>query len=110
MSFVNGKPYEASARGRPAGDVRRAIYAALQQQGPLPLREIAVHSQVGYGACRCAVSNALRANRLAIVGRAKVAHAKQWVALYDVVETPQPARADVLPAVGLLADAMRAWR
>ena len=109
MSFVNGKPFDARGRGRPAGEVRRAIYAALQQQGPLPLRDIAAHTQVGYGACRCAVSNALRANRLAIVGRAKVAHAKQWVALYDVVAPPPlPAAAQRLG--GLLDVAMRAWR
>jgi hypothetical protein len=95
-------------RGRPAGEVRQAICSTLQQHGPLPLCDIAVRAQVGYDACRHAISNALRADRVEIVGQTKVAHAKQWVALYDVVAESEPAQV-VPPSVMLLDDAMRRW-
>lgn len=99
-----------AARGRPAGDVWLAIATALQQHGALPLCDIAEHSQVGYAACRHAISNALRAERLEIVGHTKVAHAKQWVALYDLVaSTPVVSAPTAAPAAAVLDDAIRRW-
>jgi hypothetical protein len=95
-------------RGRPSGEVRQAICTTLQQHGPLPLCDIAARAQVGYEACRHAVSNALRAERLQIVGQTKVAHAKQWVALYDLVVGHEPI-ADEPQCVVPLEEAIRRW-
>ena len=96
-------------RGRPAGEVRQAICSTLQQHGPLPMCEIAAHAQVGYDACRHAISNALRAERVEIVGQTKVAHAKQWVALYDVVAETHDAPPAPQPGLVVLDAAMRRW-
>lgn len=92
---------------RPEGEVRQVIVEALRAAGPLALCDIATKTQVGYLACRRAIDNAVRANRLEIVGREKRAHCKQWVALYDVVraaEQPPP------QAVPDLQAALSAWR
>lgn len=96
-------------RGRPAGEVRQAICSTLQQHGPLPLCDIAAHAQVGYEACRHAISNALRAERVEIVGQTKMAHAKQWVALYDVVLEANDAAPAMQPGLVVLDEAMRRW-
>ena len=96
-------------RGRPAGEVRQAICSTLQQHGPLPLCELAAHAQVGYDACRSAISNALRAECVEIVGQTKVAHAKQWVALYDVVLEANDAPPAPQSGLVVLDDAMRRW-
>ena len=95
-------------RGRPAGGVRQAICSTLLAHGPLPLCDIAAHAQVGYEACRHAISNALRAECVEIVGQTKVAHAKQWVALYDVVPEIAPT-AVVQPGLVVLDAAVRRW-
>lgn len=80
----------------------------LRKQGAMPMCELAERSQVGYDACRQTVSNALRAERLAIVGHEKRPHAKQWVALYDVVEPA--ALTEPQPCILLLDSIVRAWR
>jgi hypothetical protein len=99
-------------RGRPAGEVRQAIFNTLRQEGAMPLCELAQRTQVGYEACRQTVSNGLRSERLAIVGHEKRPHAKQWVAMYDVVEPATDAEPAGKPQPGivLLDSALRSWR
>lgn len=97
-------------RGRPAGEVRQVIFDMLRQEGAMPLCELAQRTQVGYDACRQTISNGLRAERLAIVGHEKRPHAKQWVALYDVVEPAAEADTAPQPGIVLLDSFVRAWR
>lgn len=74
----------------------------------MPLCDIAAKTQIGYGACRMAINNAVRANVLEIVGREKRPHCKQWVALYDVVQPGELPQAEA--AVVELQAALSAWR
>ncbi len=74
----------------------------------MPLCDIAAKTQIGYGACRMAINNAVRAEVLEIVGHEKRAHCKQWVALYDVVKPGERPHAET--AVVELQAALSAWR
>ena len=66
---------------------------------------------MGYDACRATLSNAVRSGRVEIVGHTKVAHAKQWVAMYALAEQPgrDEAPNDATPALVVLDAAMRSW-
>lgn len=94
---------------RPAGEIRKLITDTIKTHGkPMALCDIAAATQIGYDACRVALSNAVRAEVLEIVGREKRAHSKQWVALYDLVKPCELARAE--PAVVELQAALSLWR
>lgn len=94
---------------RPPGEIRKLITDTIKAQGEsMPLCDIAATTQIGYGACRIAINNAVRAKALEIVGHEKRPHCKQWVALYDVVQPGEPTRTDA--AVADLQAAMGAWR
>lgn len=94
---------------RPQGEVWMAILSTLREQGPMPMRELAERSQVGYDATRRTVDNAVRAKALEIVGHEKVEHCKKWVAIYDVVEERESTGSSDGGLI-LLDGVMRGWR
>lgn len=96
---------------RPPGDVRMAIIQALAH-GPCTLRDIAQRANVGYAAARSTVQNAVRSGELQICGQEKRAHAKRWLAIYELAEPPElivegnaQARADLGAAMSVLCRA-----
>lgn len=94
---------------RPPGEIRKLITDTIKATGQaMPLCDIAAKTQIGYGACRIAINNAVRAKALEIVGHEKRPHCKQWVALYDVVQPGDLPQADA--AVVELQAALSAWR
>ena len=76
--------------GRPHGEVRQAIVAAIQQQGPMALRELASASQVGYRDAKRTLTRCVQAGQLVVVGKEKREHSKNWVSVYDVAPPPEP--------------------
>jgi bacterioferritin-associated ferredoxin len=92
------------AGDRPCGAVRDVIVEGLRQNGPMTMRDIAEHCQVGYDAAR--TTNAVRAQVIQIVGSEKRAHCDKWVAIYDLV--PERGR-DGLGGAALLEAAMFLW-
>lgn len=97
-------------RGRPAGEVRQVIFETLRERGAMPLCDLVVETQVGYDACKLAVNNAVRAERLEIVGHEKRPHCKQWVAMYDLVDPAEKSASAPQPGIVLLDDTLRHWR
>lgn len=103
---------------RSPGEIRAALAAVPVAHGPCTLRELLERSQVGYDAARYTVQNMVRAGALIKVGSERRAHAKRWVALYDVPPTtegeePTPSQAsDVQVHDGfvILHGAVAAWR
>jgi len=94
---------------RPPGEIRKLITDTIKARGePMPLRDIAAVTQIGYGTCRTTINNAVRAGVLEIVGHEKRAHCKQWVALYDVVRPGDMPQA--VAAVAELQTALSQWR
>lgn len=82
--------------GRPPGEVRQALLSTLREAGPLSTREAAQRAQIGLDAALRAMDNALRAGAVQVVGHAKRAHCKKWVALYEAVDDA-PDAPDVSP-------------
>lgn len=96
---------------RPPGEVRVAVIAALRQ-GPCTLLEIVQRSKVGYAAARATVQNALRGGQLQICGQARRAHAKRWLAIYELAEAIEDEgddAPDVSAACVQLGHALVAW-
>lgn len=79
---------------RPPGALRVAVLGALRE-GPGTLRDISVRAQVGNGAARHTVQNALRSGAVRICGHEKRPHAKCWLAIYELAE---PAEEEAAPA------------
>lgn len=94
---------------RPPGEIRKLITDTIKAKGEsMPLCDIAAKTQIGYGACRIAINNAVRAKVLQIVGHEKRPHCKQWVALYDLVPVGELPQAEA--AVVELQAALSTWR
>lgn len=90
---------------RPAGEVRQALLnAALALATPErapTLRELAIHSQVGFDAARDTLKNMCRANVLRVVRTRRVPYRNKPVAEYAppepvVAQDPCRALSDVL--------------
>lgn len=77
----------------PQGEIRKLVAEAIRARGQagLGLNDLSASTQIGYKACRAAIGNLMRAKQIEIVGREKQPHAKQWVALYAVIDRPDPA-------------------
>jgi hypothetical protein len=88
---------EQAALGRPVGEVREVLVRALREQGPMAVRDLAAATQVGYDAARWTLKRCVASGELVKAGFERRAHAKNWVAIYDVAE-PAP---DEPPAPGL---------
>jgi predicted ArsR family transcriptional regulator len=96
--------HEVESRcGRPHGEIRTAILAALEAHGPMSLRDLAYKCLVGVDACRRTLENLVRAEVIEIVGREKRPHCKKWVALYDLVRKLQDAAPEMSPTEELAA-------
>ena len=97
---------------RPQGEIRSVIFDSIRSQGPTPLCDLVVRTQVGYDAARRTVDNCMRSGSLAIVGHEKRDHSRKWVALYDVVDTSAQAEVQNDPNSGLvvLSAALTGWR
>lgn len=76
--------------GRPPGEIRQLMVSALRQQGPMALRDLAAHTQVGYTPALKTISRCVAAGVLVKAGQEKRAHSKNWVTLYDVAPEPEP--------------------
>jgi predicted ArsR family transcriptional regulator len=97
----------AAARGgRPAGEVRKVLVAALEQGKPMSLRDLAHRCKVGVNAARRTLDHLVRAGVVEIVGHEKRAHCRKWVALYDLVRRNE--LASISPAAQLSA-ALAGW-
>lgn len=97
---------------RPVGEIRTAIYSTIRESGPLTLKDIATKSQVGIGAARKTISNAVRSNGLEIVDRVKVQHCKKRVAIYGIPsDCPEVGDASTHDGgLMVLNGALNAWR
>lgn len=103
---------------RPQGDARAIILGALCQHGPLPTRDVAAVTQVGFDCARRTVDNLKRAGVVEIVGHEKRAHCTDWVAVYgvvleqtDAVGADNPADTSTHNAgFVLLGDVLNTWR
>lgn len=73
-----------ASAGRPPGEVRRALLGALREHGPLPMRDLAQHTQVGYRAARWTLARCVQAGVVVKAGAEKRAHSRKLVALYDL--------------------------
>lgn len=93
---------------RPASDIRVAVLGALES-GPGTLVDIVLRSNVGYTAARYTVQNALRSGAVQVCGQEKRAHAKRWLAIYELVEAPQAADTGVAEACADLGAAVCGW-
>jgi hypothetical protein len=74
--------------GRPPGEIRQLMVSALRQQGPMALRDLAAHTQVGYDSARWTLKRCVSAGVLVKAGAEKRPHSKNWVTLYDVAPEP----------------------
>lgn len=74
--------------GRPQGEVRAAVLAAIRERGPLPMREVAHAAQLSYADAKRTVSRCVQAHQLVVAGREKREHSTSWVQLYDIAPPP----------------------
>ena len=95
---------------RPPGALRGAVLVALRS-GPCTLRDIAQRAQVGYGAARYTVQDALRGGLVQICGQEKRPHAKRWLAIYELAEPPEEESppAPIYPGHATLGAALSGW-
>jgi hypothetical protein len=96
---------------RPAGEIREEILKLIEAQGPKSLRSLQelLPIQTTKEAIANTVENAVRAGVLEKVGSEKQAHCYKWVALYGLPEQLD-VQADVGTGVGVLCQALGAWR
>lgn len=71
-------------KGRPPGDMRAAVAGCIKALGPVTLRDLCAQVQSTPRALSSAVGNMLRAGALVKAGMERRAHAKRWVAIYDL--------------------------
>lgn len=97
---------------RPQGEIRSVIFDSIRNQGPAPLCDLVVRTQVGYVAARRTVDNCMRSGSLVIVGHEKREHSKKWVALYDVVDAGDQTaiQNDASSGLVVLSAAVAGWR
>lgn len=84
---------EKRSSGRPAGEVRRALYNAAAElvtadKAPT-MRELANKACVGVNTARRTVSNMVRAGQLQQVGERTVSHCSKQVAEYAPMGRPE---------------------
>lgn len=72
--------------GRPPGEVRQALLGELREQGPLSMRDLAQHTQVGYRAARWTLARCVQAGLVVKAGQEKRAHSRKLVALYELAD------------------------
>jgi predicted ArsR family transcriptional regulator len=94
--------------GRPIGEVRKIIVAALEPGKPMSLRDLAHRCKVGVDAARRTLDHLVRAEVVEIVGHEKRAHCKKWVALYDLARQSEGAQHRLSPVAELTA-ALSLW-
>lgn len=95
------------------GEIRTALEAAARQlhaeQGAATWRDLAERACVGFLAARRTVENMARAGAIVPVGKAKRAHSRRWMTLYE----PGSAGANFATAATAAADdlsgVMRRW-
>ncbi len=80
--------------GRPVGEIRSLMVSALREQGPLPMRDLAAITQVGYDAARWTLKRCVASGVVVKAGQEKRAHSKNWVTLYDVAPEPDQQQSD----------------
>jgi pyruvate-formate lyase-activating enzyme len=74
---------------RPQGEIRQAMRAAFETNGPMTWSAAAELAQVGYDAAQQTVKNMVRSGELRSCGREKPAGAQVWAHLYEL-NAPQP--------------------
>lgn len=83
--------------------------------GPCTLVDVVRRSNVGYAAARYTVQNALRGGAVQVCGQEKRAHAKRWLAIYELCEPVADGRDSDASTDGGVVDfeqlgcAVRAW-
>jgi hypothetical protein len=94
---------------RPLGELSKILFQAVNElttpSAAPTLRELAAHTQLGYGAARRTLENAVRSHKLKIVRWRRVSHCTKPVAEYGPHESAQPAGG----ARNDLEAAMSAW-
>lgn len=93
---------------RPQGALRVAVLGALLS-GPCTLRDIAQRAQMGYGAARYTVQDALRSGVVQICGHEKRPHAKRWLAVYELAEQPEVDGDQAGAGHAVLGSALSCW-
>lgn len=101
-----------SGCGRPAGEIRAAVVAVITEHGALSLRDLLAHLQTTPRALSSALRNMIRDGVVEVAGRERRAHAKRWIAIYDLVGAVYD-EAPVFPArdagAAALQSALSAW-
>lgn len=77
-------PLDTRSPGRPQGEVRAAVLAAIRDRGPLPMREVAHAAQVSYADAKRTLGRCVQARQLVVAGHERQAHCTRWVRLYDL--------------------------
>lgn len=99
---------------RPPSDIRTAVLGAIGA-GPCTLVDVVRRANVGYAAARYTVQNALRGGAVQVCGQEKRAHAKRWLAIYELCEPIEEEAAQGAAGDGCAMDfeqlgcAVRAW-
>jgi len=88
--LTQGPPLTRPPMGRPVGEIRNLMVSALREQGPLPMRDLAAITQVGYDAARWTLKRCVGNGVVVKAGAEKRAHSKKWVVLYDLAPEPEP--------------------
>lgn len=88
--MTQGPPTTRPPMGRPVGEIRNLMVSALREQGPLPMRDLAAITQVGYDAARWTLKRCVGNGVVVKAGAEKRAHSKKWVVLYDLAPEPEP--------------------
>ena len=71
--------------GRPSGEIRAAVVTIITQHGAMCLRDLLAHVQTTPRAMSSALRNMIRDGVIEVAGHERRAHAKRWVAIYDLV-------------------------
>lgn len=94
---------------RPREETRIAVITAIRS-GPCTLLDAAQRSQVGYHAARYTIQNAMRSGEVQICGHERRAHAKRWLAIYEMTDA-EPEEGDCAAVVdsSALVAALSCW-
>lgn len=89
--MIQGPPTTRPPMGRPVGEIRNLMLSALREQGrPLPMRDLAEMTQVGYRAASFTLKRCVAGGQVVKAGAEKRAHSKKWVVLFDLAPEPEP--------------------
>jgi predicted ArsR family transcriptional regulator len=97
--------------GRPSGEIRDAVVNIITQHGAMCLRDLLDHVQTTPRAMSSALRNMIRDGVIEVAGHERRAHAKRWVAIYDLVGAEHD-EAPIFPAqtpAAALQSALSAW-